>query len=189
MSGCSGIGRTWRRLQGSRRSAKLAIMSETQNTPPKASIDRVEADAKRLGLEIEIRRMDASTRTAADAAAACGCDVAQIVKSLVFASGEGLVLLLVSGAHNADLAAVSARTGRALERCEARRVREVTGFAIGGVAPIGHLTPLPILMDEALLRHEAVWCAAGRPDSVFRVEPGALREALGAEVVAVGPAP
>ena len=159
--------------------------SEPGTAPPKASIDRVAADARRLGLAIEIRRMDASTRTAAEAATACGCDVAQIVKSLVFASGEGLLLLLVSGAHNADLAAVAARIGRPLERCDARRVREVTGFAIGGVAPIGHLTHLPVVMDEALLAHSVVWCAAGRPDSVFSVAPEALRDALGAEVVSV----
>lgn len=163
-------------------------MSDTPTTPPKASIDRVAAEAERLGLAIEIRRMDASTRTAEDAAAACGCAVGQIVKSLVFASGEGLLLLLVSGAHNADLAAVTARTGRPLARCDARRVRDVTGFAIGGVAPIGHLTPLPILMDEALFAHDTVWCAAGRPDSVFSVDPAALRDALRAEVVDVGPA-
>ncbi|RAI03031.1 YbaK/EbsC family protein [Acuticoccus sediminis] len=166
-------------------------MSETANptsdasSAPKASIDRVAADAERLGLDIEIRRMDASTRTAADAAAACGCDVAQIVKSLVFANGDGLVLVLVSGAHNADLPAVSARTGRELARCDARRVRDVTGFAIGGVAPIGHLTALPVVMDEALLAHDVVWCAAGRPDSVFSVAPAMLRDAIGAEVVSV----
>ena len=153
----------------------------------KSSIDRVADDALRLGLAIEIRRMDASTRTAADAAAACGCDVAQIVKSLVFASGDGLVLLLVSGAHDADLAAVGSRTGHTLTRCDARRVRAETGFAIGGVAPIGHLTQLPVIMDEALLSHDVVWCAAGRPDSVFSVAPAALKDALGARVVSVEP--
>ncbi|ORE93144.1 YbaK/prolyl-tRNA synthetase associated region [Stappia sp. 22II-S9-Z10] len=162
-------------------------MNAPAPSPPKASIDRVAADAARLGLAIDIRRMDASTRTAADAAAAAGCDVAQIVKSLVFASGEGLILVLVSGAHNADLAAVSARIGRPLDRCDARRVRDVTGFAIGGVAPIGHLTPLPVVMDEALLGFPVVWCAAGRPDSIFSVDPAALRDALGATVVPVGP--
>jgi len=159
-------------------------------TPPAArsSIERVEADAARLGLAITILRMDQSTRTAEDAAAACGCAVAQIVKSLVFENVEtgALALVLVSGAHNADLDHLAAG-GLRLKRCDARRVRDETGFAIGGVAPIGHLTKVPTYMDATLLSHGVVWCAAGRPDSVFSVAPAALRDAIGAEVVSVRP--
>lgn len=155
------------------------------DTAARSSVDRVTDAARELGLAVEIRRMDQSTRTAGDAAAACGCAIGQIVKSLVFGAGDWLVLVLVSGAHNADLAAVGARTGLALSRCDARRVREATGFAIGGVAPIGHLTPLPVYMDEALLAHDVVWCAAGRPDSVFSVAPPALSDAIGARVIDV----
>lgn len=148
-----------------------------------SSVERVAQAAATLQLTIEIRTMDASTRTAADAAAACGCTVEQIVKSLVFDGGDDLVLLLVSGGHEADLPAVSHRIGRELARCDAKRVRQRTGFAIGGVAPIGHLEPLPTYFDAALLDHPIVWGVAGRPDSVFAVEPSALVAATGAHVV------
>jgi prolyl-tRNA editing enzyme YbaK/EbsC (Cys-tRNA(Pro) deacylase) len=154
---------------------------------PKSSIERVAAEAERLGLAIEIRTFDQSTRTAEEAAAACGCDVAQIVKSLVFvdAKTDALVLVLVSGAHALDTSFVDECHGLRLERCDTRRVRNETGFAIGGVAPIGHLAPIRVLMDETLLEHATVWAAAGRPDSVFSVDPKALRDACGAEVVEV----
>ncbi|MBW3098373.1 YbaK/EbsC family protein [Pseudohoeflea sp. DP4N28-3] len=131
--------------------------------------------------------MAQSTRTAEEAAAACGCTPAQIVKSLIFqnAASKELVLLLVSGAHNADLAQIKSAHGLDLERCDGRRVRDETGFAIGGVAPIGHLQALPIYMDETLLSYDQVWAAAGRPDSVFRVEPQALAGATGAQILKV----
>jgi prolyl-tRNA editing enzyme YbaK/EbsC (Cys-tRNA(Pro) deacylase) len=148
-----------------------------------ASIDRVAADAAILGLEIEIRTLDASTRTAEEAASACGCDVAQIVKSLVFEdSGTGkIVLLLVSGRHNVDLDFLRSRHGLDLRRCDPRRVRDETGFAIGGVA----LAKPTIWMDRVLDGFEIVYAAAGRPDSVFAVDPAKLRQAIGAEVLDV----
>ncbi len=151
---------------------------------PKSSIDRVAADAARLGLSIEIKRLDQSTRTAEEAAQACGCAVGQIVKSLIFQEEPGgrLVLLLVSGRHNVDLDHMAAAHGLRLQRADAKRVRQETGFAIGGVAPIGHLAPIDVFMDEALLGYDRVWAAAGRPDSVFAVESQALRAAIGAEV-------
>lgn len=147
-----------------------------------ASIDRVAADAAELGLAIEIRTLNASTRTAEEAAAACGCDVAQIVKSLVFEdSGTGeIVLLLVSGRHNVDLDFLRSHHGLDLRRCDPRRVRDETGFAIGGVAPIGHLTKPSIWMDGVLDGFDVVYAAAGRPDSVFAVDPRHLRQAIGA---------
>ena len=154
------------------------------DTTAKSSIERVAEDAERLGLAIEIKRLDRSTRTAEEAAAACGCKVGQIVKSLIFQeepSGR-LVLLLVSGRHNVDLDHMAATHGLRLQRADAKRVREETGFAIGGVAPIGHLAPIDVFMDEALLGYERVWAAAGRPDSVFAVEPQALQRAVGAEL-------
>lgn len=145
--------------------------------------------AEAAGLSIDLKVMHQSTRTAQDAANACGCAVAQIVKSLVFedAATSGLVLLLVSGAHNADADYLSEKEGLQLKRCDGRRVRDETGFAIGGVAPIGHLAPLPIYMDETLLTFEEVWAAAGRPDSVFRVDPKALAKMTGASVITVKP--
>jgi prolyl-tRNA editing enzyme YbaK/EbsC (Cys-tRNA(Pro) deacylase) len=152
-----------------------------------SSMARVARAAKDAGLEIRILKMAQSTRTAEEAAEAAGCDVSQIVKSLVFenTSTKKLELMLVSGSHNADMDYISERYGLSFARCDVRRVREETGFAIGGVAPIGHLSPIRIYMDRTLLDHERVWAAAGRPDSVFSVDPKALASAIGAEPIDV----
>jgi prolyl-tRNA editing enzyme YbaK/EbsC (Cys-tRNA(Pro) deacylase) len=152
-----------------------------------SSMARVARAAKDAGLEIRILKMAQSTRTAEEAAEAAGCDVSQIVKSLVFenTSTKKLELMLVSGSHNADMDYISERYGLSFARCDVRRVREETGFAIGGVAPIGHLSPIRIYMDRTLLDHERVWAAAGRPDSVFNVDPKALASAIGAEPIDV----
>lgn len=162
-------------------------MSDPIVPKPGSSMARVADAAAALGLDIRLKTMDQSTRTAEDAAAACGCDVAQIVKSLVFENAENsaLVMLLVSGRHNADLDYVSDTYKLMLKRCDGKRVRDETGFAIGGVAPIGHLAPVPIYMDETLLAFDTVWAAAGRPDSVFSVAPQALADVTGAQVVTV----
>lgn len=158
------------------------------DTPePKSSMARVILAADKLGLTIDVRRMEQSTRTAEDAAAACGCEVGQIVKSLIFenAQDQSLVLLLVSGRHNADMQYLSDAYGLNLKRCDARRVRNETGFAIGGVAPIGHLNPPLCYFDECLLDHQLVWAAAGRPDSVFSVDPKALQSAINCRIISV----
>lgn len=162
-------------------------VSQAIEIKPGSSMERVVRAAEAAQLSIELKIMDQSTRTAEDAARACGCDVAQIVKSLIFkdAATDRLILLLVSGAHNADLDHVHEQTGLRLERCDGRRVRNETGFAIGGVAPIGHLAPLPIYMDESLLAYDHVWAAAGRPDSVVRCDPRALAETTDATIMTV----
>ena len=154
-----------------------------------SSMARVANAAAEAGLDICILKMAQSTRTAQEAADAAGCDVRQIVKSLIFENTETgkLDLMLVSGAHNADMDYISDHYGLSFVRCEARRVREETGFAIGGVAPIGHLTPIKVYMDRTLLDHAEVWAAAGRPDSVFSVDPKALGIANRAEVIDVRP--
>ncbi|MEM6621594.1 MAG: YbaK/EbsC family protein [Pseudomonadota bacterium] len=147
------------------------------------SVKRVTRAAIELGLEIEILRMGASTRTAGDAAAACSCDVGQIVKSLIFKRQDGaLVLLLTPGDHQADLSLAADIAGGALSRADAAEVRERTGFAIGGVSPIGHLESPQVWMDEALFQHAKVWAAAGAPDAVFAVTPEDLRRATGAKI-------
>jgi prolyl-tRNA editing enzyme YbaK/EbsC (Cys-tRNA(Pro) deacylase) len=154
--------------------------------PPAAQ--RVAAAAATLGLAVAIRQMPESTRTAAEAAAACGCAVGQIVKSLVFrgtASGRPC-LLLVSGANRVDEAAVAARIGEGLARPDAAFVREVTGYAIGGIPPFGHATALATWMDADLLAYPVVWAAAGTPRAVFSCEPARLRDAIGATVIAMG---
>jgi len=151
------------------------------------STDRVRAAAEAAGLRLDIRRMPQTTRTAEEAAAACGTTVGQIVKSLVFRKAESgePVLLLVSGANRVDQGAVRASIGEALERMDASAVRTLTGFAIGGVAPLGSLTPLATFIDADLMRFETVWAAAGAPDAVFEADPKVLAEAAGAKVISV----
>lgn len=148
------------------------------------SVRRVEMAAAELGLAVEVRRMGASTRTAKDAAVACGCAVGQIVKSLIFRGRDSgaLVLLLVSGASRVDGGLAAKAAGEPLDRADADEVRARTGFAIGGVAPIGHLEAPRILMDRDLLKFPVVWAAAGAPDAVFSVAPGELARATGAHM-------
>jgi prolyl-tRNA editing enzyme YbaK/EbsC (Cys-tRNA(Pro) deacylase) len=150
-----------------------------------SSIERVEQAARDAGLDIEVKRMGASTRTAEEAAAQCGCGVGQIVKSLIFQGEQSgrLFLFLVSGAHQLDLDKASALIGETLARADARRVRDETGFAIGGVAPIGHQIPIGAFADQALLSYNRVWAAAGAHDAVFAAEPAALFEAAAASAV------
>ena len=151
--------------------------------PPSAA--RVAEAATRLGLAIRVREMPQSTRTAEDAAAACGCDVAQIVKSLVFAgTATGCpYLLLVSGKHRVNEKGVAGAVGEPLRRPDAEQVRTWTGFAIGGIPPFGHAQELATFMDEGLLPYDVVWAAAGTPFAVFSVEPKALAGAVAARVI------
>jgi prolyl-tRNA editing enzyme YbaK/EbsC (Cys-tRNA(Pro) deacylase) len=150
---------------------------------------RVASALRELGLEPAadgVRELDASTRTAAEAAAALGCELGAIVKSLVFrgtSSGEA-VLALVSGDRRASEPLVSELVGEPVGRADADFVRAATGFAIGGVPPVGHVAALRTVMDADLLRFAVVWAAAGSPRAVFPVAPGELAAALG-----VAPAP
>ncbi|MFM2422884.1 MAG: hypothetical protein RL291_1414 [Pseudomonadota bacterium] len=155
----------------------------------KAASRRVAEAAEALGLKIRVVTHAQSTRTAEEAAAACGCPVGAIVKSLVF-QGKTLgraYLLLVSGANRVDEKGVAARIGEALKRPDATFVRDVTGFAIGGIPPLGHAEPLATFFDEDLLAFDAVWAAAGTPESVFEVAPKALAEAVRATIIPVKP--
>ena len=148
------------------------------------SIDRVMAAAKAAGLEIEIRRMGASTRTAEEAAEQCGCVVDQIVKSLIFqgeASGK-LYLFMVSGSSRLDLQKAAALAGEALKRAEPRFIRDRTGFAIGGVSPIGYLKPIPTFADEKLLKPRSR--LGGRRCSRCRLCGGTARAAGSCECAA-----
>lgn len=126
--------------------------------------------------------MGASTRTAEDASRACGCAVGQIVKSLIFRGRESgaLVLLLVSDANRVDSDLAAAAAGEPLDRADADEVRARTGFAICGVAPIGHLEQPRILIDRDLLQYQVVWAAAGAPDAVFAIASADLARATGA---------
>ena len=137
-----------------------------------------------LGLDIAVHVMAQSTRTADEAAAACGCAVGQIVKSLVFRgqSSGGSLLFLVAGDNRLDEGLAADLVGEGLERPDGRFVREKTGFAIGGVPPFGHASRLATIMDEDLLAHEVIWAAAGAPTAVFPITPQRLREATQARI-------
>ena len=151
------------------------------------SIQRVQEALRALGLDHEVVDLGQSARTAADAARAVGCRVDQIAKSLVFRlrdSGRPL-LVVTSGVNRVDEAKVGAVVGEPLERADADFVRVETGFAIGGVAPIGHAKPVVTLIDEHLLRFEEIWAAAGHPNTVFRLTPDDLVTMTGGRVVVV----
>lgn len=122
------------------------------------------------------------TRTAVDAARAVGCEVSQIVKSLVFIAAGKPVVALVSGANRLDERRFAKVAGEPVAKADAEAARLATGYAIGGVPPFGHASDVPVFMDRDLFGHEVVWCAAGRPDAVFEISPERLRELSGATV-------
>ena len=135
---------------------------------PNNSVDRVRAALLSAGHDDTIAEFPDGTRTAADAAAAVGCAVAQIAKSIVLRAGDQVVLVIASGINRVDVAKVSALLGITVKSADARWVRDVTGFAIGGVAPVGHLAAPRVLIDEDLMALDPVWAAAGSPKHAFR---------------------
>ncbi|MBM3537845.1 MAG: YbaK/EbsC family protein [Alphaproteobacteria bacterium] len=133
-----------------------------------------------LGPGFAVVEFEASTKTSADAAAAIGCTVAQIAKSLVFcAASGGPVLVVASGSNRVDEAKVAALLGEAIGRADADFVRQKTGYAIGGVAPVGHTVPPAVLLDGDLHQYETIWAAAGTPNAVFRLTPADLERLTG----------
>jgi prolyl-tRNA editing enzyme YbaK/EbsC (Cys-tRNA(Pro) deacylase) len=136
-----------------------------------------------LGPGFEALEFDASTRTAADAAAAVGCTVAQIANSRVFRAtrSDRAVVVVASGANRVDERKVAALLGEPIGRADADFVREKTGFAIGGVPPIAHRAPAPTFLDEDLRAFDVIWAAAGAPNAVFRLTPDDLQRLTGAE--------
>ena len=147
--------------------------------------DRLADCARDLGIEVKVQRLEASTRTVADAASAVGCEESEIAKSIVFVADGDPIVCVASGRHRID----TAKLAEALDVAEVRQaaadeVRAATGFAIGGVPPFGH--DLPVLFDEELLRHPRVWAAAGDPHSLFCVNPRELANCIKARVVPLG---
>jgi prolyl-tRNA editing enzyme YbaK/EbsC (Cys-tRNA(Pro) deacylase) len=138
------------------------------------TVQRFQDRLTELGLEVEVHELAASTRTAADAAAAVGVEVGQIVKSLVFVDGAGPVLCLCAGDRRVD----TTKLGPDVRQATGDEVRETTGFAIGGVPPLGHDRPVRTVVDSSLRRFPTVWCAAGTPNAVFSVSTEALIDAL-----------
>lgn len=147
------------------------------------SLSRVRVALQSAGLTPDIRQTE-NARTALDAAGAVGCALDQIVKSIVF-QGErsgALLLFLTAGGNLVDLVRAGELSGEPMARADAARVREITGFAIGGVAPVGHLSPLRSFMDPRLMEFDLVWAAAGTPQHVFGIEPGTLLRIADAEL-------
>lgn len=147
--------------------------------------ERVQAALTERGSMATVIEVPDSTRTAADAAAALGTTVAQIVKSLVFLAGGQPLLILASGPQRVSPSKVEAIVGAPVTRPDADTVKRLTGYAIGGVPPLAHLTPPRVLMDPHLLNYDVVWAAAGTPHCVFGIAPSELQHITGAEVVDV----
>lgn len=138
------------------------------------------------GIAGQVRELSESTRTAAEAAAALGCAAGAIANSLVFLSDDEPVLVLAGGGHQVDTTALADRWGRGkLKRATAEQVRQATGQAIGGVAPVGHPRPLPTVVDEALTDHPQVWAAAGTPHAVFPTTAAELVILTGGQLLSV----
>jgi prolyl-tRNA editing enzyme YbaK/EbsC (Cys-tRNA(Pro) deacylase) len=146
------------------------------------SVSRVRTALLAAGQPDSITEFPAGTRTAEDAAAAVGCTVAQIAKSIVFRAGDQAVVVITSGANRVDAKKVEAALGVAIRRADAEFVRAATGFAIGGVAPMGHLAPPLLVFDRDLLALDPIWAAAGSPSHVFPTSPAALLAMTGAVV-------
>tara|TARA_B100000965_G_scaffold189342_1_gene158043 strand:+ start:461 stop:931 length:471 start_codon:yes stop_codon:yes gene_type:complete len=150
-----------------------------------SAIDRFIIEAEASGLDIEVQRYPDGTRTAADAAAAVGCKIDQIVKSLVFMADVRPILILCSGARRVDEEKLAEYIGTEIRIAGASEVRAATGYAIGGTPPLGHTVPLKTVVDPHLMEFEEVWAAAGTPDSVFPIQPKELVKATSGAVVAV----
>ena len=157
----------------------------TEEALPKAAAAVVEA-ARSLGLDLDVREFPEGTRTAQDAAAAIGCAVDQIVKSLVFIADTTPVLVLTSGGNRVDVVKVGTHTGSAgVRKAGAEEVRAATGYAIGGTPPFGHARDLLVLVDRHLTGFDVVWAAAGTPRHVFPISPAELVRVTGGQVADV----
>jgi prolyl-tRNA editing enzyme YbaK/EbsC (Cys-tRNA(Pro) deacylase) len=151
------------------------------------SAQRVQDTLTGLGFEFSVTELPESTRSAREAARAVGCELGQIAKSLVFSgkeSGEA-ILVIASGANRVDEAKLSAEAGEPVRISNAEDVRRRTGYAIGGVPPVGHITPLTTFIDEDLLGYDEVWAAAGTPNAVFRLKPADLVEMTVGRVIKI----
>jgi prolyl-tRNA editing enzyme YbaK/EbsC (Cys-tRNA(Pro) deacylase) len=159
--------------------------------PLKPSAQKVQDALRAAGFSNSVVELPDSARTAAEAAAAVGCEVGQIVKSLLFEarpSGRA-VLVAASGSHRVDEQAVAQVVGERIGRASADFVRERTGFAIGGVPPIGHAQPILAVVDETLLAYERIWAAAGHPHAVFELTPAELVKMTAGKVARIAALP
>lgn len=156
------------------------------STPkPRRSVERVRAALLAAGHPDTIAEVPAGSRTAADAAAGLGCDVAQIVKSLIFRAGDRPALVLASGANQVDLSKLAALLGEPAVRADPGWVREATGFTVGGVAPVGFERQPAAVLDADLTRLDPLWAAAGSPEHVFRTSAEWLLRLTAAQVAEI----
>ncbi len=157
------------------------------NPPLSSSAQRVQRALAEKGLALTVVELPQSTRTAAEAAAAVGCTVGQIAKSLIFRARESSrpVLIIASGSNRVDETAVAAHLGEPLAKADADFVRARTGFVIGGVPPVGHSEPPVTFIDEDLLQYDEIWAAAGTPNAVFMLKPADLVTLTGGTVAQV----
>lgn len=152
--------------------------------------ERFTRAAAEVGLDVVVQRFPEDTRTAQQAADALGCELGQIVKSLVFKAGDELVMVLTSGANRVDeKRAAPLFEVTKLGRANADECRAATGFAIGGIPPCGHPSPLRVAIDEDLLRYDRIWAAAGAPDAVFELTPADLQRVTDGLVASVAQSP
>lgn len=153
------------------------------------SARKVQQALEALGLSLQVVELPASTRTALEAAQAIGCDVGQIVKSLIFKAkrSERPILVIASGANRVDEKKIEALIGEPLGKADADFVRQRTGFVIGGVPPLGHTEKLVTFIDQDLLQYAEIWAAAGTPNAVFRLTPPDLVRMTTGQVVEVAP--
>ncbi|MFN8490967.1 MAG: YbaK/EbsC family protein [Caldilineaceae bacterium] len=153
----------------------------------KPSAQKVQDALTTLGFTNRVIELPDSTRTSVEAAAAVGCEVAQIAKSLIFQGKESrrAILVIASGSNRVNEKQMAERLGEKLQKPDAEFVREQTGFVIGGVPPLGHAQPLLTLIDEDLLQYAEIWAAAGHPNAVFRLKPTELVQMTGGTVVGI----
>lgn len=151
------------------------------------SARRVQDVLASLGTALEVVELPSSTRTAVEAAAAIGCSVEQIAKSVLFRTvrDKEPVMVIASGVNRVNEARVADLVGEPVEKADAAYVREKTGFVIGGVPPIGHAEPIRTIIDEDLLKLDALWAAAGTPNSVFKLSAASLLEMTGGTLKSV----
>jgi Cys-tRNA(Pro) deacylase len=153
----------------------------------KSSAQKVQETLQGYGLKCEVVQMQDTTRSAGDAARAVGCEVGQIVKSLVFEGKQSHqpVLVVTSGANRVNEKTIGQKLAEPIKMANPEFVREMTGFAIGGVPPVGHRHTLKIFIDEDLMQYDEIWAAAGTPHAVFKLTPEELKTITNGDVISV----
>jgi prolyl-tRNA editing enzyme YbaK/EbsC (Cys-tRNA(Pro) deacylase) len=169
------------------RQSRCDILAPMPTPALSPSAQKVQDRLNQFGISLHVVELPSSTRTAAEAAAAIGCTVSQIAKSLIFKTQQSgkAILIIASGTNRVNETRMGALLGEPIGKADADFVRQQTGFVIGGVPPVGHANPLETLVDEDLLQFDVIWAAAGTPNAVFEVTPVDLVKITGARAVSV----